>query len=148
MTRHQNPLRGIGHGFAHAEDSPVVGRNEPIAFSEEGGNSQAGDSCGGDQASCNQLSPGEHAAHEGSFLATLWPVIMARTRLVKPARQTMAMCTRRKRTRKFAMKKWIVRADCCPWRTVTRMGKTEVTEGDMARPVQIINGKNRKTTVR
>jgi hypothetical protein len=60
----------------------------------------------------------------------------------------MAMCTRRKRTRKFAMKKWIVRADCCPWRAVTRKGKTEVREGDMARPVQIINGKNRKTTVR
>jgi len=28
------------------------------------------------------------------------------------------------------------------------MGKTEVIEGDIARPVQIINGKNRKTTVR
>src|SRR5579862_2725976 len=112
MAGHQDPLRGIGHGFAHAEDATMVGRDEPIAFGKDGGGSQAGDPCCSRQPSCNQLSSGEHLAHVGSFLAALWPVIMARTRLVKPARQTMATCTRRKRTRKFAMKKWIVRADC------------------------------------
>src|SRR5271169_6476624 len=112
MARHQDPLRSIGHGFAHPEDAAVVGRDQPVAFGKDGGDSQAGDACRSRQPSGNELSPGEYVAHKGSFLAILWPVIMARTRFAKPARHTMAMCTRRKRTRRFAMKKWIVRADC------------------------------------
>src|SRR5260370_41921890 len=105
MARHQDPLCCIGHGFAHAEDAAVVGRDQPIASGKDGGDSQAGAPCRSRQASCNQLSPGEYVAHKGSFLAILRPVIMARTRFVKTARHTMAMCTRRKRTRIFAMKK-------------------------------------------
>ena len=112
MAQHQDALRSIGHCFTHAEDAAVVWRNEPVAFGEDGGDPQAGEPRRSRQASGNQFSAGQCSAHKGSFLATLWPMIMARTRPVKPARQTMATCTRRKSTRKFAMTKWIVRADC------------------------------------
>src|SRR5438876_8386524 len=73
MARHQDPLRSIGHGFAHAEDAAVVGWDEPVALGKDGGDSQAGDPCRSRQSSCNQLSSGEYVAHKGSFLATLWP---------------------------------------------------------------------------
>ena len=44
------------------------------------------------------------------------------------------------------MTKWIVRADCWPPSAVTRTGKTDVMAGDIANPVQIINGKSTNTT--
>ena len=74
------------------------------------------------------------------------PVIMARMRLLKPVCQTSATWTSRKSTSAHATKKWIVRADCCPPNAVTRKGKTEVTAGDIASPVQIISGNRTKTT--
>src|SRR6267143_2815191 len=105
MSGHQDPLRSIGQGFARAEDAAVVGRDEAIALGEDRCNSQARYACRRCQASGGHLSTRERTTHDGSFPAAWWPVIMARMRFLNPARHTIAMWTRRKRTSATARKK-------------------------------------------
>ena len=69
-------------------------------------------------------------------------------RLLKPARKTIMMWTRRKSTRAKETKKWSVRADCWPPSEVTVSGNAETKAGDIAKPVQITKGNRTKITNR
>jgi len=55
------------------------------------GDCQTGDSGGGCQAGGDKFAARESVAHDNCFLEMAWPVIMARMRLVKPARIPIAM---------------------------------------------------------
>src|SRR6266705_494072 len=105
MAGHQDPLCSVRQCFARTEDAAVVGRDETIALGEDPSNSQARYACRRCQASGDQLSTREWTAHDGSFPAALWPVIMARMRFLNHDRHTIVMWTRRKRTRATATKK-------------------------------------------
>src|ERR1700730_2606064 len=105
MVRCQKPLRGIGQCFPRAENATVVGRDETIALGKDRCNSQARYACRCCQAGGDQLSTRKRTTHDGSFPAALRPVIMARMRFLNPARHTIAMWTRRKRTSATETKK-------------------------------------------
>src|SRR6266852_3874349 len=105
MVGHQDPLCSVSQCFASTEDAAVVGRDETVALGEDRYNAQAGYACRRCQAGGEQLSTRERTTHDGSFPAALWPVIMARMRFLNPAMHTIAMWTRRKRTRATATKK-------------------------------------------
>ncbi len=74
--------------------------------------------------------------------------IIARMRLLNPARTTIAMWTMKKSSRNPETKKCSVRADCRPPSTLTAAGNAESKAGDSARPVQITRGNRTKITVR
>src|SRR5947208_739482 len=100
MAGHQGPLGGIGQSLANAVDAAMIGRDQAVSIGEAGGDGQAGCARGGCQSSGDEFAAGKQFAHVCSFPAAPWPVIIARMRALKPASQTMAMWTRRKRTRK------------------------------------------------
>src|SRR6266436_9053422 len=105
MMRHQEPLGNIRQCFARTEDAAVVGRDETVALGEDRCNSQAGYACRCCQAGGDQLSTRKRTTHNDSFPAALRPVIMARMRFLNPARHTIAMWARRKRTSATETKK-------------------------------------------
>jgi hypothetical protein len=122
---------GVGEGVAEVEDAALVRGDEAI---DAGGEGEAGGAGGGGE-------PGAAGGHAGSF-----PEIIPRRFRAKPVRATMETWPRKKRTRAEMRKKWRVRADWWPPRVVTRAGKTAVSAGDMARPVQMMAGNRRKMT--
>src|SRR5579863_2163587 len=105
MVGHQGPLGSIGQSLTKAQEAAVIRRDQSISIGEAGGDRHTGCSRGGCQSGGDEFAAGEYCAHVRFFLAVIWPVIMAPTRFVKPARQTIATWTRTKSTRRSEAKK-------------------------------------------
>src|ERR1700736_6630113 len=106
MLGHQEPLHRIGQGFANAVNAAMVGRDQAVSIGEADSSRQARGARRSRQASRDQLAAAEWFGHVCSLLAAApLPVVIARIRFAKPARQTIATWTRRKRTRELATKK-------------------------------------------
>src|SRR5665213_877633 len=145
-------MRSIGQGFANAVDAAVIGRDQAmrdqtITTRETRGCRQAGCTRCCRKPGSDQF-PAREIAHACSLSASALarPVIIARMRVLNPARQTIRMWIRTKSRRKTETKKWIVRADCWPPNAVTTGGKADAIAGDIARPVQITRGNRTKIT--
>src|SRR5207249_9785150 len=93
MVRHQEPLRGICQCFANTKDAAIIRRYQRVSIGEPPSNSKARNACGDCQATGDQLTTRELIAHACSFRTAAFPLIIAPTRLRKPARQTIAMWT-------------------------------------------------------
>src|SRR5271165_6728956 len=86
----QYPLRRIGQRFARAIETAMIGWDQSITLRKTVGYGQARNArcCrdpGGDQFAAGEI------AHMGSLYIPARPVIIARMRLLRPARQIMTM---------------------------------------------------------
>src|SRR5262249_42597298 len=108
LARHrvarQETVRCVRQRFAGAEHPAAIRRAQPVAIRHPYGCGETGYACGCREPGGDQFSPRD-LAHPRSFQRPARPVIMARMRLLNPARQTITTWTRRKRTRNTETKK-------------------------------------------
>src|ERR1700746_2192366 len=102
--RRQKPLGGVRQSFAGTVDSGAIGRDQSIALCEAGGRGQSRHACGGGET-CSEELAARNFSHVFSWGKVARPVIMARMRLLNPARTTIAMWTMRKSRRNAETKK-------------------------------------------
>ena len=141
----EQSLGGVGERFAGTIDAAAIGRDESVAVGEASSYGKARNASGCGKAGGDELSAGD-VAHMRSVGTATRPVIMARTRVQKPARTIMAMWTTRKRRASPEKKKCNVRADCRPPSRLTVAGSAESNAGERARPVQMTRGNRPKIT--